>query len=113
MKRNEGDPILAPAALRSVLQFVALDPEGQLALFPEPKECTTCRVAAAYRDMLERYGHAPYFKELGDTTTSALAAFAKDAMVAAIAPNHCHEPHLLAEGRHRHRSLLAGAVLVQ
>jgi hypothetical protein len=98
MKRNEGDSVLAPAALRSVLQFVALDPEGQLALFPEPKECTTCRVAAAYRDMLERYGHAPYFSELDDGRKSALAAFANTGMVAAIAFDHCHEPHLLAKG---------------
>jgi pimeloyl-ACP methyl ester carboxylesterase len=39
-------------ALRAVLQLMALDPEGQLALCPKPKECVTCSVALQYGDLL-------------------------------------------------------------
>ena len=48
MIRNVGSPGLAEAALKSVLQFLALDPDEQFAHYSDPKECVTCRVPGSY-----------------------------------------------------------------
>jgi hypothetical protein len=98
MRQIEGNPDEAEVALRSVLQFLALEPEAQLALFQEPRECSTCRVACAYRDMLERYCRAPFYRYLSEAKSNALAELAETGRKASLLPNHCHEPQLLGGG---------------
>jgi hypothetical protein len=74
---------------------MALEPESQLALFPEPKECATCSVALQYGDLRNRYGQAALFRELTEPQAAALTRVEEAARLAGSLPNHCHEPHLL------------------
>lgn len=95
--RNEGQPELAEAALRSVLQFLALGPDEQFAYYADPKECVTCRVSGAYGAMKNRYGHAAFFRMLDEAKTAALEDLEKLCLKAGTSPNHCRRRELLAE----------------
>jgi hypothetical protein len=98
MKPLQGKPEDAADALRSVLQFLALEPEAQLRLYQEPKECTNCRVGFAYSDLLARYEDTPFFRSLSPSQAEALASIQKTGTSVLYVRNHCHEPHLLSGG---------------
>ena len=97
MKPIEGNPADAEKALRAVLQFMILEPHRQLALFPEPKNCCNCSVAIQHITLLERYGRAPFFRDLNAEQAGAVARVGETAGSVFRVPNHCHEPHLLSE----------------
>jgi hypothetical protein len=74
---------------------MALEPARQLELFPEPEECVTCSISGQYRELLDRYGKAPFFRELDKRRATALSRVKKAATLAGDLP--CHEPRRLEE----------------
>ena len=111
MIRNEGSPELAEAALKSVLQFLALEPDEQFAHYSDPKECVTCRVPGSYGAIKKRYGHAEFFRELDAERTAVLADLEALCLRAVTAPNHCGRRELLAEGHWARLRDMAKALL--
>src|SRR5690242_4208961 len=93
MRQIEGNPAEAGDALRAVLQVMALEPEGQLALFPEPEECVTCRISFQYDELLARYRKAPFFRGLDKARATVLKRLEEAATRAGEVP--CHEPERL------------------
>ena len=95
MRPLEGNPADAEHALRAVLQALALEPARQRLLFREPRECVTCRISSQHRELLARYGNAPFFQELSKAKATVLYRVEEAARKAGECP--CHEPQLLKE----------------